>query len=44
MNLFLYCIMNKAMTSKDGSSNKAKPGYTKNGGIKIEYTSTAKIE
>ena len=35
--------MNKAMTSKDGSS-KAKLGHTKNGGIKIEYTSTAKIE
>ncbi len=40
-----YCIMimNKAMTSK-GHSNTAKLGHTKDGSIKIEYTSTVKIE
>lgn len=31
------------MTLEDGSGNKAKIGRTKDGGIKIEYTSTVLI-
>ena len=31
------------MTIEDGNGNKAKLGRTKDGGIKIEYTSTVMI-